>query len=373
MLRIGLIAPPWVPVPPLVYGGTEVVVDGLARGFADAGHDVRLFTTGDSTCPVQRQWVIPEALGTTGELLPELAHVQAAYEALCDVDVIHDHTLLGPLWSLSVRGRPPVVTTAHGEFTPELIKLYEAVACSSLPNRVAVIAISQHQRSTAPCVPVAAVIHHGIDLDTVAQGAGDGGYVLFLGRMSEVKGVHRAITVARAAGRPIVIAAKMWEPAERRYFAERVEPLLGPDAIYLGPVDAPRKFELLAGAEALVNPIRWPEPFGLVMIEALATGTPVLTFAEGAAPEVVDHGRTGYLCRDDEDMAAKLRSIADIDRDACRRAVEDRFSNTRVVDDHLRLYRRLIEEQGHPGDGPMHPFATTSAMHEWQNHVATRA
>jgi glycosyltransferase involved in cell wall biosynthesis len=345
-LRIGLIAPPWVQVPPLVYGGTELVVDGLARGFAAVGHEVLLFTTGDSTCPVHRSWLVPEALGTTGDMLSELRHVQAAYEELAHADVIHDHTLLGPLWATSLRVHPPVVTTSHGEFTPELTKFYEAVA-----RHVAVVSISHHQRRTAPTVPIAAIIHHGIDVDDLPVGAGDAGYVLFLGRMSPDKGVHRAIHVARAAGRRIVIAAKMWEPVERRYFAECVEPLLADDAVYVGPVGRREKFELLAGAAALVNPIRWPEPFGLVMIEALAVGTPVLTYPEGAAPEIVDHGVTGYLCEDEADMAARLRRIGEIDRAACRRAVEDRFSTRRMVDDHLRLYRQLVRRRRHSEDG----------------------
>lgn len=339
-LRIGLIAPPWVPVPPPVYGGTELVVDHLARGLESAGHQVTLFTTGDSTCPVDRAWRHEHALGTTGDLLGELGHVQAAYERLDDVDVIHDHTLLGPLWSITTGARPVVVTTAHGAFTPELTALYRTVA-----GRVSVVAISGHHRSTAPTVPIAAVIRHGIDVERLAVGAGDGGYVLFLGRMSPDKGVDRAIRVARAAGKRLVIAAKMWEPAEHRYFTDHVAPLLGPDAEYIGEVGGERKAQLLAGAEALVNPIRWPEPFGLVMIEALAVGTPVLTFAEGSAPEIVEHGRIGFLCTDEDDMVRRLRAIGEIDRRRCREAAEKRFSTGRMIDDHLSLYRGLISER----------------------------
>ena len=338
-LRIGLIAPPWVPVPPRVYGGTELVIDHLARGLVTAGHDVQLFTTGDSTCPVPRRSRLPVAVGTTGGILDELSHVEGAYAALNARDIIHDHTLLGPLWAVANDVDVPVVTTAHGPFTAELIELYAAIA-----RNAAVIAISHHQRSTAPTVPIAAVIHHGIDVEDVPMGNGDGGYVLFLGRMHPDKGVHRAITVARSAGKRLLIAAKMWEPPEQRYFADCVEPLLGSDAVYLGPVGLADKLKLLAGAEALLNPIRWPEPFGLVMIEALAAGTPVLTFANGAAPEIVDHGVTGYLCDDDDDMIARLGAIAAIDRRACRQAAASRFSTGRMVADHLRLYRSLIDD-----------------------------
>ena len=338
-LKIGLIAAPWVAVPPPLYGGTEVVIDHLARGFTDAGHDVRLFTTGDSTCPVDRRWLHSRAVGTTGSLLDELGHVQAAYAELADCDVIHDHTLLGPLWANANR-TPPVVTTVHGEFTPTLTDLYRSVS-----GKAWVVAISHHQRSTAPTVPVAHVIHHGIDVERCSVGRGDGNYVVFLGRMHPDKGVHRAIEIARAAGKTILIAAKMWEPAERRYFTERVEPLLGPDAVYLGEVGGQEKHDLLAGAEALVNPIRWPEPFGLVMIEALAVGTPVLAFAEGAAPEIIDHGRTGFVCRDNRDMVDRLGEVGTLDRAACRADVAARFSTRHMVDEHLALYRRLLRER----------------------------
>ena len=238
-----------------------------------------------------------------------------------------------------------MVTTAHGEFTPDLADLYASVA-----EQVAVVAISHHQAGTAPNVPIRAVIHHGIDLDRYPCGSGggddDGAYVVFLGRMHPDKGVDRAIRVARAAGKRLLIAAKMWEPVEHRYFTEVVEPLLGPDAVYLGQVGAQEKAELLGAAEALVNPIRWPEPFGLVMIEALATGTPVLTFAEGAAPELVDDCVTGYVCRDETDMATQLARVGDLDRRRCRQAVQDRFSNQRMVRDHVALYEQLLGRDG---------------------------
>ncbi len=337
-LNIGMIAPPWVAVPPPEYGGTELVVDHLVRGLALAGHDVTLFTTGDSTCPVPRRWFHPRAVGTTGGLIDELAHVEAAYEALGDCDVIHDHTLLGPLWAIANEVRPSVITTAHGPFNPELTELYRTIG-----QHLAVVAISHHQARTAPTVPVRKVIHHGIDVDRIPVGAGDGGYVLFLGRMHPDKGVHRAIDIARTASRRLLIAAKMWEPAERRYFAEFVEPELGPDVEYIGQVGGRDKWDLLGRAEALVNPIRWPEPFGLVMIESLAVGTPVLTFAEGAAPEIVDHGRTGFICDDDLDMSERLATVGTLDRRDCRRAAETRFSTVRMIGDHVDLYRQLLD------------------------------
>jgi glycosyltransferase involved in cell wall biosynthesis len=345
-LRVGLIAPPWVAVPPPVYGGTELVVDQLARGLVVAGCDVVLFATGDSTCPVERRWLYAHALGTAADPNAEQAHVELAYRELVDVDVIHDHTLTGPTWAGLARPPVPVVATIHGAFTPELRRRYAQAG-----TWVNLVTISDDQRRRAPDVPVAAVIHHGIDVGAYPFGAGTGGYVLFLGRMHPDKGPHRAITIARAAGRRILLAAKMREPLERRYFAECVEPLLGADATFLGEVGGQHKLDLLAGAEALVNPIRWPEPFGLVMIEALACGTPVLTFAHGAAPEIVDHARTGFLCRDEQDMAARLDEVAAIDRRTCRSSVESRFSTERMVADHLALYRRLHRDPRQPRAG----------------------
>ncbi|MGQ0433709.1 MAG: glycosyltransferase family 4 protein [Microthrixaceae bacterium] len=343
-MRVGLIAPPWVPVPPRVYGGTELVVDQLARGLARAGCEVVLFTTGDSTCAVERRWLYASALGTSAEFSTEVAHVARAYRELAGVDLIHDHTLSGPQWACAHQCEMPVITTAHGPFTPELRERYGGLAAAG----ASVVAISHSQRRSAPEIPVAAVIHHGIDAASIPIGLGDGGYVVLLGRMHPDKGAHRAIAVARAAGWRIFLAAKMWEPDERRYFTEQIEPLLGSDAIYLGEVDGSAKLELLGGAHALLNPIRWPEPFGLVMIEALACGTPVLAFPEGAAPEIVEHGRSGFLCNDEAEMVAAIRRVADLDRNECRARVEARFTADRMVRDHLDLYGRVLDARSGP-------------------------
>jgi glycosyltransferase involved in cell wall biosynthesis len=338
-LRIGLIAPPWVQVPPPDYGGTELVVDVLARGLVRAGHEIVLWTTGDSTCPVERRGVLPVAAGTDAGTDVELHHVSQAYAALIDCDVIHDHTFLGPLWAAAEPPSAVVAATVHGPFTAAATTMYRAVG-----RRVAVIAISRHQRSTALEVPVREVIHHGIDLPVAPddEDGRRGGYLLFLGRMCAEKGVHVAIRIARATGRRLIIAAKMWEPLEHEYFAAEVRPLLGPDVEYIGQVSGRAKAELLAGADALLNPIRWPEPFGLVMVEALAVGTPVVTSTAGAAPEIVDHGVTGYLCGSEAEMVRSLGHLDDIDRAACRRAARDRFSSERMVADHLRLYREML-------------------------------
>jgi glycosyltransferase involved in cell wall biosynthesis len=335
-VRIGIVAPPWLPVPPPAYGGTEAVVDRLARGMHDAGHEVILFTTGDATCPVDRRWVFETAQAPRmGEAVAELRHLVHAYEALASCDVVHDHTVVGPAYAERLPALP-VVTTNHGPFNRELLDVYRAVA-----HRVPIIAISHAQAAAARGLPLAGVIHHGIDVDRFPVGPGDGGYLLFLGRMTPDKGAEQAIAVARRAGIPLVVAAKMREPAEVRYFEGRVRPLLGPGVEFVGEVGGDDKLALLGGAVALLNPIQWEEPFGLVMIESLACGTPVLSTPRGAAPEILEHGVTGYLGTEDE-LVARAGQAAGLDRGACRAAVAARFSTEKMVGEHLELFARIL-------------------------------
>ena len=336
-LRIGMIAPPWVPVPPTSYGGTELVVDALCVALQQLGHDVTLFTTADSTCKVRRRSLfahsVPDRIGTT---VLELRHVAAAYDQFADMDVIHDHTLAG----LFYRDAPkvPVVATNHGPFNEDLADLYGRIS-----QRIPVIAISHDQAGRAPAnLPIAAVIHHGLLLDRYRFGRGAGDYILFLGRITPDKGVDVAIRAARRAGMPLLIAAKMREPNELRYFQNVIEPMLGEGATYVGEVDFQTKIGLLSDARALINPILWPEPFGLVMAEALACGTPVVGFPEGAAPEIVEHGRTGFLVPDEDGLVAGLQRLPDIDRGACRWAAQRRFSAARMATDHVTLYRSVL-------------------------------
>ena len=335
-MRIAVIAPPWTPVPPTLYGGIELVVDRLAVGFQEAGHEVLLFTTGESTCPVPRQSVLAHAEGENiGNAVTELYHLVHAYEAVQDFDIVHDHTVVGPAYSQRFPDLK-VVTTCHGEFNAALTAIYERTA-----HRVPIIAISHAQRKPAPHLPIGRVIHHGLDAAEFPMGTGSGGFCLFLGRMSPDKGAHRAAAAARKAGVPLVMAAKMREPWEVAYFEKEVEPLLSDDVQYLGEVPHEKKLELLSEARALLFPIRWNEPFGMVMLEALACGTPVLAFAEGAAPEVVEDGRTGFLCHDETDMAEAIARADTIDRRVCREAVEGYFSTKRMVDEHVALFERL--------------------------------
>lgn len=349
-MRIAIIAPPWVAVPPRGYGGIEVVLDDLARGLQSDGHDVLLYTTGDSTCTVPTAWVLRAAVGV-GAATPatELHHVVNAYQSVLSwrADIVHDHTLTGPVYSHRFADLP-VVTTNHGPFGGELGDYYRAIAAS-----VPVIAISAHQASTATGTPIAAVIHHGLEVSRFREGTGAGGYAAFLGRMSPEKGAHTALAVARTAGVPLKIAAKMSEAPERMYFDEQVAPLLADDMEYIGEVSGDDKIEFLGEACCLLNPIEWPEPFGMVMIEALACGTPVVTTPNGSAPEIVEDGRTGFLRAKKTELADALTRVGSLDRSACRRAAVERFSVERMVREHVALYRQAMA--GHALNAPAGP------------------
>ncbi len=340
-MRIAIIAPPWAPIPPTLYGGIEQAVDAEARGMAAAGHEVLLFTTGDSTCPVPRRWLLPEAEGERmGVAVPEVRHVLAAYEAAAGFDVVHDHTVVGPSmasrWT-AASGMPPVVTTIHGPLDGELADVYRRIG-----DTISLIAISHAQTRAAPDVTIARVIHHGVSASEFPWGDGGGDYVVFLGRLSADKGAHRAIAAAEKAGVTLILAGKVREKAEKAYFELEVAPHLSETIRFLGEVPHEEKLRLLAGARATLFPIRWNEPFGLVMIESLACGTPVLAYPEGAAPEVIVDGTTGFLVDGDEEMADAIASVDQIDRHACRAAVEGYFSVERMVREHLELFEDVI-------------------------------
>ena len=340
-LQIGMIAPPWFPVPPNAYGGTENVIHALVTALSAAGHEVVLCAHPDSDCPgAELVPMAPIPAGTPlGSAGYEAEHVLRSYQALRGrVDVVHDHTVLGPLLAPG-SVRVPVVTTVHGPFARPLGDLAIAAA-----GRCGLIAISAAQAVHAPC-PVTAVIHHGVEPRRFPVGPG-GGPLVFLGRFAPEKGAAEAIDAARRAGVPIVLAAKMHEPSEQRYFERAIRPRLGPGARYLGEVTFAEKVELLGSARALLSPIRWEEPFGMNMIESLACGTPVVAHGRGSVLEIVEQGTTGWITQDDDDLVDAIDRIAALDRRRCRQALETRFSAQRMAADHVRLYRALVTARG---------------------------
>ena len=338
-MRIGIIAPPWLPVPPPAYGGTEEFIADLACELSSRGHEVILFCTGDSTCPVERRSLVASAESDNiGDIGIERRHVLVAYDTLQGVDVIHDNTRTGPFHALKVPD-VPVAVTHHGPFDDGAHSDFRRV-----DSRIALVAISHHQASTANGLHVAKVIHHGIDPSRFPIGPG-GDYLVFLGRMTPDKGAHRAAALAREADVPLFIVGKQREPEEVAYFEEAVKPLLRPNIEYLGELDNDDKLELLAGARALLNPIQWPEPFGLVMIEAMACGTPVIASDHGAAPEIVQHGTTGFICNSYTDMLRRIDEVEQLDRQSCRDSVEHYFSTRRMARDYEVLFEQLRRDQ----------------------------
>jgi glycosyltransferase involved in cell wall biosynthesis len=233
----------------------------------------------------------------------------------------------------------PVVTTNHGPFGGELSTFYRMIQ-----GTTPIIAISDRHAELAIGTRIAAVIHHGIDIDAYPLGDGAGGYAAFLGRMSPDKGVHTAALAARRAGVPLRIAAKMREAAEVAYFRDRVEPLLGDGIEYVGEIGYEDKVALLRDASCLINPIDWEEPFGMVIVEAMACGTPVVATPRGSAPELIDDGVTGFLRADEEGLAAAVRDAGSLDRAAVRAVAARRFTSERMAAEHEQLYRRAIRD-----------------------------
>jgi glycosyltransferase involved in cell wall biosynthesis len=338
-MRIGIIAPPWIPVPPPAYGGIESLLDMLARALQAEGHDVVLAASGDSTSPVPRLSGFPDSdPAMMGVTTHELRHLIRAYARLDDVDVIVDNTLAGPILARTATTLP-VVTIAHGPFIPLVRELYGAAS----PD-MAFVAISGHQASTAEEIRIARVIHHGIHVGDVPVGAG-GSDACFLARMTPDKGIVEAIRVAERAGIHLRIAAKMQEPPEFEYFEEVVRPALGSNAEYVGELSTDEKYELMGASGVLINPIQWDEPFGLVMIESLATGTPVVATSRGSVPEIVVEGVTGFIRDDLEELAGTVDDALRLDRAACRASVEERFTDVRMARDYVALFEDLLRER----------------------------
>jgi glycosyltransferase involved in cell wall biosynthesis len=349
-MRIGLIAPPWTPVPPRTYGGTEAVVDNLARGLTARGHDVTLFTIGDSTCPVRRRHLFVKAPLPMGLSLPESGHVMAAYETLQDVDVVHDHTVVGPLVHAgrAPASRAPLVVTFHGRFDLAALRLFGEVS-----RHADVVAISHDQARRALGVRIAAVIHHGIDLDVYRPGPHEGDHLVFVGRMSPDKGVRQAVEIAHLSQRPLRIITKMREVDEREYFRTQVRPLLSAEDEVPEELPLEERIAVMRGAIGLINPITWPEPFGLVMAESLAVGTPVIATPFGAVPEIVTDGVTGFLCGTVPHAVRAVSRLPELDRAECRRDAERRFSLSRMARDHEELYRTVVARRQGPGEDPL--------------------
>lgn len=340
-LRIAVIATPYTEIPPEGYGGTELFLSNLADGLADRGHDVTVYGVGDSTTKGRFVRLRDEAqYDRMGQLMPEIVHVATLEPALAreSFDVIHDNTVAGLLVARSRNA--PTIATMHSPMDDEM-----GIVAQSVSDVVDLVAISEDQRSSSLPMRWAGTVHHAVCVSEFPFHEDKEDWALFLGRMSPDKGAPEAVEAARAAGMPLKIAAKCVEPEEEAYFAEYVEPLLGPDVEWLGEMGGRDKLELLGRARCLLFPIQWDEPFGLVMIESLACGTPVVAIARGSVPEVLEHGRTGLLAEDESELPGLLRQVGDLAPADCRAAAEERFDIPRMVDEYVRVYHEAMERR----------------------------
>ena len=340
-LRIGMIAPPWFELPPRGYGGTEAVVAALVDQLVARGHEVTLVASGERRTRAQRHVRVydePPSHLLGSSVMPEVVLAAEAARSLDEreLDIVHDNSAAGPLLARS-RAIPTLVTM-HGPVTGDNGDYYRRLGSS-----VDLVAISDAQRRQAPDLNWVGTVHNAIDVPSFPFRPDKEDHVLWIGRFSPDKGAHLAIEAARRAGRRIVLAGKLNETAEREYFADAVRPLLGRDAEYVGEADASVKRELFASAACLVFPIQWEEPFGMVMAEALACGTPVVATPRGSVPEIVRHGETGFVVDGLDALAQAIQRAGDLDPAACRRDAETRFDLPVMAEGYERVYRVLAE------------------------------
>jgi glycosyltransferase involved in cell wall biosynthesis len=360
-MRIAQVAPPFETIPPSAYGGTERVVANLTDELVRRGHDVTLFASGDSRTAARLVPIVDRALWHREPAYQDLAPFWAIAlgslaEHLTEFDVIHNHL---DFWMFPLaRVAPcPVVTTLHGR-----LDLREQQPLYRTFSDVPLVSISNAQRAPVPFANWVATVYHGIELEQFTFDPHPGGYLAFLGRISPEKGLDTAVRVAKRAGLPLKIGARKplqfaRDPNVRRdwrYFDEIIQPLLGEDGVeFIGEVGGRDKDAFLGGAAALLFPITWPEPFGLVMAEALACGTPVLALRHGSVPEVIRHGVTGYICTTEDELVEAVGRIDQIDRAACRADAERRFSPAVMAAHYERVYDQLLGSR----NGTANPLA----------------
>ena len=339
-MRIAQVAPLYESCPPQLYGGTERVVSYLTEELVRQGHEVTLFASGDSRsgarlrAPCDRALrLFPECKDPLPYHLVMLNHVARSAEMF---DIIHFHIdqlqfpVFAPLWGKTL-------TTTHGRLDlPDLPILFREFPMMPL------VSISDAQRTPLRWANWYGTVYHGLPVDLYTLGRGEGGYLAFVGRISPEKGVDKAIEIARRAGLPLKIAAKV-DKVDSAYYNSKIKPLLkGPAVEFIGEINERQKREFLGQAMALLFPIDWPEPFGLVTIEAMANGTPVVAYRRGAVPEVVDHGVTGFIVNSIDEAVTAVRQAIALDRHAIRGRFEERFAVERMARDYLALYGEVL-------------------------------
>src|SRR5215475_4092971 len=332
-MKIAQVSPLMEAVPPKLYGGTERIVAYLTDQLVELGHDVTLFASGDSTTKAKLEAVWPCALRTDQKmrdyLAPHIVMLEHLAQRAGEFDVVHLHIdYLG--FPVLRRAEVPFIATLHGRMDlPELASIYEMF------GDVPVVSISDAQREPLPQAGYAATVYHGLPERLLLPGFGAGGYLAFIGRISPEKAPDAAIRIAAAAGMPLKIAAKV-DNVDKQYFADHIEPLLGQSHVeFIGEIGDDQKGDFLGNAAGVLFPISWREPFGLVMIEAMACGTPVIAFRKGSVPEVLDEGVTGFVVDDEAAAVAAVHQLRSLDRSRIRHVFEERFTARRMAQDYL--------------------------------------
>ncbi len=349
-MRIAQIAPLWERVPPTTYGGTELIVSLLTDELVRRGHDVTLFASGDSITSAKLESVHPRALRLDpnvkeGDIYTMLS-LSSVYEQADQFDIIHSHVGCSAL-PYAPLVKTPTVHTLHGIFTPDNEKLFAHA------RHQPYISISMDQREPRVGLNYVATVYNGIDTDRFAfyPKPDQPPYLAFLGRISPEKGTHLAIEIAQRSGWHLKMAGKV-DPVDQAYFETQILPQIdGKQIEYLGEANHDQKCAILGGAAATLFPIGWREPFGLVMIESMIVGTPVIAMAMGSVPEVIVNGKTGWLCNSTEDCLAAIDRVKELDRYACRAHVLQNFTAQRMVDGYEAIYKEILakrfEQNGH--------------------------
>jgi len=343
-MKIAQIAPPWIEVPPEGYGGIELVVSLLADGLEQRGHNVTLFAAAGSRSRAEVvSPLAPTGTEAIGDQWAETYHALFAHLSADEFDIIHDHTFMGSALATMRDGSPPVVHTLHGPWVDQARLYYDL-----LDEHIHLVAISGSQRQGNGGIRYAATIPNGIDLDQYPLADDEREeFLVYIGRSNSDKAPDLAVELAHKCGLPIKLIVKRAEAAEQEHWEQHVEPLLDGSEEVLDEVDHQRKVDLLQRGRAFVFPIRWQEPFGLVMIEAMACGMPVVATPRGAAAEIVTDGETGFLHEDLDGLAAAIGRCSEISPHACRARVERQFSAEAMVTAYERLFEAITAAQHH--------------------------
>lgn len=373
-MKILQIVPPWIPAPPPGYGGTELVIYNLCRGFVDLGHDVTLFATKNSQSPDELDYVFEKSLTEMDidwvAALPPLVHYHQAFKRAPEFDIVHAHLSSGtdlvtfPFISDLVKSGVPAVVTIHGHWPYDRFSYMDSYYLKLYGSEIGMVNISRAMARLLPKqIRNAGVAYNSLDVDTLQARLGTGlrtkistkidsklrkaetGYLTWLGKIVPDKGTHEAILAAKQLGEKFIFGGivEKYDKLSVDYFKTKIKPLIDDDqVVYLGPLDLKAKNKLMRGAKAFLNPINWDEPFGMVMVESMACGTPVISYNRGAAPELIKNGKTGFLVKNRREMVKAIGKLDQINRKDCRKHVEEKFSPRAAAERHIEIYEREI-------------------------------